>query len=37
VLVVHHDETVDGTTDATGPVVERTLAELQALDAAHWW
>ncbi len=36
-LVVHHDETVDGTTEGTGPVVERTLAELQALDAAHWW
>jgi glycerophosphoryl diester phosphodiesterase len=37
VLVVHHDETVDRTTEATGPVVGRTLAELQALDAAHWW
>ncbi len=37
VLVVHHDETVDRTTEATGPVVERTLADLQALDAAHWW
>jgi glycerophosphoryl diester phosphodiesterase len=37
VLVVHHDETVDRTTEATGPVVERTLAELRALDAAHWW
>ena len=37
VLVVHHDETVDRTTEATGPVVDRSLAELQALDAAHWW
>ncbi len=37
VLVVHHDETVDRTTGGTGPVVARTLAELQALDAAHWW
>lgn len=37
VLVVHHDETLDRTTEATGPVVERTLAELQTLDAAHWW
>ncbi len=37
VLVVHHDETLDGTTAATGPLIERTLAELQALDAAHWW
>lgn len=37
VLVVQHDETVDRTTEATGPVVDRTLAELQALDNAHWW
>lgn len=37
VLVVHHDETVDRTTEASGPVAERTLADLQALDAAHRW
>lgn len=37
VLVVIHDETLDRTTAAKGPVVERTVAELQALDAAHWW
>lgn len=37
VLVVHHDETVDRTTEATGPLVERSLTELQALDAAYWW
>lgn len=33
VPVVLHDETVDRTTDGTGPVVEMTLAEVQALDA----
>jgi glycerophosphoryl diester phosphodiesterase len=32
-LVVIHDGTVDRTTDGTGPVAERTLSELQALDA----
>ncbi len=37
VLVVHHDETLERTTAATGPLIERTLAELQVLDAAHWW
>jgi glycerophosphoryl diester phosphodiesterase len=33
--VVIHDETVDRTTDGTGPVAEKTLAELQALDAGY--
>lgn len=37
VLVVHHDETVDRTTEATGPLIERRLLDLQALDAAHGW
>ena len=32
-LVVIHDETVDRTTDGTGLVVEKTLAELKQLDA----
>lgn len=32
-LVVLHDEDVDRTTDGTGPVAEKTLAELRALDA----
>ncbi|HUG40450.1 MAG TPA: glycerophosphodiester phosphodiesterase [Longimicrobiales bacterium] len=31
--VVFHDATVDRTTDGTGPVAERTLAELRELDA----
>jgi glycerophosphoryl diester phosphodiesterase len=36
-LVLHHDATVDAKTDGTGPVVGKTAAELNALDAAHWW
>lgn len=32
-LVVMHDEDVDRTTDGTGPVAEKTLAELRELDA----
>lgn len=34
-VVVIHDSTVDRTTDGTGCVVEHTLEELRALDAAH--
>lgn len=37
VLVVHHDETVDRTTDGTGIVSELTLDELRALDAGYTW
>jgi glycerophosphoryl diester phosphodiesterase len=33
--VVIHDESLDRTTDLTGPVRARTLAELRAADAAH--
>jgi glycerophosphoryl diester phosphodiesterase len=36
-LVALHDTTLDRTTNGAGPVVERTLAEIQALDAAHWF
>ena len=32
-LVVIHDDTVDRTTDGSGPVQQKTLAELKALDA----
>jgi glycerophosphoryl diester phosphodiesterase len=32
-LVVMHDADVDRTTDGSGPIAERTLAELRALDA----
>lgn len=35
VLVCHHDETLDRTTDGTGGLAWKTLAELQGLDAAH--
>jgi glycerophosphoryl diester phosphodiesterase len=34
-LVVLHDATVDRTTDGSGRVYDMTLAEIQALDAAH--
>lgn len=37
VLVVQHDDTVDRTTEATGPVAGLTLDEIQALDNAHWF
>jgi glycerophosphoryl diester phosphodiesterase len=36
-LMVVHDDTVDRTTNATGPVRDRTAAELQALDNAYWF
>lgn len=34
-LVVMHDAEVDRTTDGTGPIGEKTLAELRALDAGQ--
>lgn len=34
-LVVHHDDTLDRTTNGTGPVAFRTLADLRSLDAAY--
>jgi glycerophosphoryl diester phosphodiesterase len=34
ILVAIHDDTVDGTTNGTGLVIDKTLAELQTLDAA---
>lgn len=37
VLVVHHDDTVDRTSDSQGRLGDMTLAELQALDNAYWW
>lgn len=36
-LVVLHDTTVDRTTNGAGAVQDLTLAEVQALDAAHWF
>ena len=35
--VVIHDDTLERTTDLTGPVRARTLAELRAADAGHWF
>jgi len=37
VLIVQHDDTVDKTANATGPVAALTLDEVQALDNAHWF
>src|SRR4051794_5002960 len=34
-LVVMHDADVDRTTDGSGPIAEKTLAELRTLDAGH--
>jgi glycerophosphoryl diester phosphodiesterase len=36
-IVVMHDDTVDRTTNGTGPVGSHTLAELRALDAGAWF
>ena len=36
-LIVQHDDTVDRTTETTGRVADLTLAEIQALDNAHWF
>jgi glycerophosphoryl diester phosphodiesterase len=36
-LVVIHDDTVDRTTNGSGPVAEHTLAELRSLDAGSWF
>lgn len=36
-FVVIHDATVDRTTDGTGAVAERSLAELKTLDAGYDW
>lgn len=36
-VVVIHDETVDRTTNGSGPVASHTLAALQALDAGAWF
>ena len=35
-LVIMHDHLVDRTTDGTGLVREKTLAEMRALDAGAW-
>ncbi len=35
--VVFHDELLDRTTNGSGPLAERTLAELRVLDAGGWY
>jgi glycerophosphoryl diester phosphodiesterase len=37
VVVIHHDETLERTTDARGPVSAFTADELDRVDAAHWF
>lgn len=36
-IVVIHDDALDRTTDGSGPVVDRTLAELRGLDVGAWF
>lgn len=36
-VIVIHDATLDRTTNGKGPVIEKTLAELQPLDAGSWY
>src|SRR4029450_8597536 len=36
-LVVMHDTSVDRTTDGTGLISEKTLQEIQGLDAGYWF
>lgn len=36
-VVVFHDELLDRTTNSTGPLADRTLAELRVLDAGSWY
>lgn len=37
IVVVHHDKTLDRTTNASGPVAARTAAELARVDAGYWF
>jgi len=37
VVVVHHDDTLDRTTNAQGPLSARTADELARVDAGHWF
>ena len=36
-VIIHHDRTLERTTNGSGPVAEHTLAELRALDAGGWF
>ncbi|GAA4839573.1 glycerophosphodiester phosphodiesterase [Paenibacillus vulneris] len=35
-IIVCHDETLNRTTNGTGKIIDKTLAEIQALDAGSW-
>jgi glycerophosphoryl diester phosphodiesterase len=37
VVVVHHDATLDRTTDARGPIAARSADELARIDAGYWF
>ena len=37
VVVVHHDDTLDRTTDVRGPISARTADELSRVDAGYWF
>jgi glycerophosphoryl diester phosphodiesterase len=37
VLVIMHDDTVDRTTDGSGPIHQMSLAQLKSLDAGYHW
>jgi glycerophosphoryl diester phosphodiesterase len=37
VPIVFHDDTLDRTTDASGPVAEKTYAEIMELDCGSWY
>ena len=37
VVVIHHDATLERTTNGTGPVASLTADELSRLDAGHWF
>jgi glycerophosphoryl diester phosphodiesterase len=37
IVVVHHDKTLDRTTNASGPIGARTAQELERVDAGYWF
>jgi glycerophosphoryl diester phosphodiesterase len=37
IVVVHHDKTLDRTTNASGPIAARTAGELERVDAGYWF
>jgi glycerophosphoryl diester phosphodiesterase len=37
IVIVHHDKTLDRTTNGSGPVAARTAQELERLDAGYWF